>query len=369
MTSMITAVAKLVVAATLFGVAARAQSFPPAFTLQADRDATLYESATGNLANGSGGAIFVGLTGQPAKRRALVRFDVAGNIPAGSKILGVGLRAISTQSSTPAPLATTLHRVLADWSEGASVAPGNGGGGGQALLGDATWLHRSYPSTLWSMAGGDFAATPSGALALVQSGLSQSGGYNPGLIADVQSWLDSPATNFGWLIKSDESAPSTATRVESRESLGGGVELTLTFLPPGLARTWGYGCLVNGAGTAGQMGLTLTGSATSGATVGLQYHQCPPLSVGATFYALELGYGPAGIGFPICSGTACCQLYLPPATVIPGSLWTTDALGAAADAFTLPPNVPGFLVACQGAAIDSTPLGFALSAGGVMCTQ
>ncbi|MEC8653643.1 MAG: DNRLRE domain-containing protein, partial [Planctomycetota bacterium] len=291
---MITAVAKLATAASLLGMSALAQSFPPVFTLQADRDVTLYESATGNLASGSGPSLFVGVTGQPAKRRALVRFDVAGNIPSGSKILGVGLRATSSGSSTPTPLATTLHRVLADWSEGASVATsGGGGGGGQALPGDATWLHSSYPSTLWSTAGGDFEATPSGALALVQFGLSQTGGHSPGLIADVQSWLDNPATNFGWLIKSDESAPATATRVDSRESLSGGAELTVTFLPPGLARTWGYGCLVTGAGTAGQMGLTLTGSATSGATVGLQYHQCPPLSVGATFYALELGYGPA----------------------------------------------------------------------------
>ena len=86
----------LLVAASLCGVAARAQVFPPSWTLLADRDATLYESLAGNLANGAGTGVFIGVTGQPAARRALLRFDVAGSIPAGSKILGVGLRAVSS---------------------------------------------------------------------------------------------------------------------------------------------------------------------------------------------------------------------------------------------------------------------------------
>lgn len=359
----------LLVAASLCGVAARAQVFPPSWTLLADRDATLYESLAGNLANGAGTGVFIGVTGQPAARRALLRFDVAGSIPAGSKILGVGLRAVSTQSSSPSPLATTLHRVLADWSEGSSVAPGNGGAGVPPQVGDATWLHRSYPSALWSTAGGDFDLTPSGALTLSPSGLSQNNGFNPGLIADVQSWLDNPTTNFGWLVKSDELATSTSTRLESRESPGGGVELLVTFLTPGMVRSWGFGTVVTGAGTIGRMGLTLTGSANSGSTLGLQYSQCPASSVGATFYALELGYGPFGIGSPICNGNTCGSLYLPLASIVPGNLWTTDAQGVGNDAFTLPPGVPGYLVTCQGAAVDSTPLGFALSSAGVMCTQ
>lgn len=350
--------------------AASAQGTPPTWTLLADRDATLYESPAGGLANGAGAGLFAGLTGQPGVRRALVRFDVAATIPAGSKILGVGLRAVSTQSSSPSALMTTWHRVLVDWSEGTTVAPGNGGGGATAQAGDATWLHRSYPSTFWSQPGGDFDPAPSGTLALVQSGLSQNSGYNPGLIADVQSWLDNPSTNFGWLIKSDETTPATATRFESRESQGGGVELSVTWLGPGGARSWpGFGCPVSGPGWSGNMGLTLSGPANSGATVGLIYSQTPRLSVGATFFALELGYGPLGIGVPLCNGASCCSLYLPPNAIVPGNLWVTDAQGAAIDAFPIPPNVPGFLVACQGAALDSTPLGFALSSGGVMCTQ
>ena len=38
------------------------------------------------------------------------------------------------------------------------------------------------------------------------------------MIADVQSWLDSPANNFGWLILGDESGIATAKRFDTRES-------------------------------------------------------------------------------------------------------------------------------------------------------
>ena len=36
--------------------------------------------------------------------------------------------------------------------------------------------------------------------------------------ADVQSWLDDPASNFGWLVLGDESEIPTAKRFDTRES-------------------------------------------------------------------------------------------------------------------------------------------------------
>ena len=48
--------------------AASAQGTPPTWTLFADRDATLYESPAGGLANGAGAGLFAGLTGQPRPR-------------------------------------------------------------------------------------------------------------------------------------------------------------------------------------------------------------------------------------------------------------------------------------------------------------
>ena len=38
------------------------------------------------------------------------------------------------------------------------------------------------------------------------------------MVADVQSWLDNPANNFGWLVLGDESAVLTAKRFDTRES-------------------------------------------------------------------------------------------------------------------------------------------------------
>ena len=52
--------------------------------LIASRDNTLYENGGGALSNGSGNYLFAGNTNGQGLRRALVHFDVAGGIPAGS---------------------------------------------------------------------------------------------------------------------------------------------------------------------------------------------------------------------------------------------------------------------------------------------
>jgi len=46
---------------------------------------------------------------------------------------------------------------------------------------------------------------------------SYSWGTNAAMVADVQSWLASPSTNFGWIVVGDESANLTAKRFGSRE--------------------------------------------------------------------------------------------------------------------------------------------------------
>ena len=37
-------------------------------------------------------------------------------------------------------------------------------------------------------------------------------------MADVQRWLDDPATNFGWLLLGDESENQTTKRFDSKEN-------------------------------------------------------------------------------------------------------------------------------------------------------
>jgi hypothetical protein len=104
--------------------------------------------------------------------------------------------------------------VLAEWGEGPSSA--SGGSGAAAEPADSTWLHAVSPDRFWSAPGGDFAAEPS-ALASV----AEPGPYrfeSPGLAADVQSWLDRPGEDFGWILIGDETRPTTSKRFASRES-------------------------------------------------------------------------------------------------------------------------------------------------------
>ena len=39
-------------------------------------------------------------------------------------------------------------------------------------------------------------------------------------MADVQSWLDSPAANFGWLLLGNESISQTTKRFDSKDNEG-----------------------------------------------------------------------------------------------------------------------------------------------------
>ena len=50
------------------------------------------------------------------------------------------------------------------------------------------------------------------------------------MVADVQEWLDSPASNFGWLVLGDETAIATAKRFDTRESASPPM-LTIQYTP------------------------------------------------------------------------------------------------------------------------------------------
>jgi hypothetical protein len=108
-----------------------------------------------------------------------------------------------------------LHRVLADWGEGVAVAPGGGGGGNFAASGDATWNARFFGISAWTTPGGDFSVTVSGS----QFAAGTPGAVviaSAGLAADVQGWINNPASNFGWIIVAQNEA-SSAVRFSSRE--------------------------------------------------------------------------------------------------------------------------------------------------------
>ena len=331
-------------------------------SIVADRDNTLYEDLAGGLSNGSGPSVFVGINGINMKLRTLLHFDVAGSVPAGARVIAADLQLYVEQSAAFLPLAVGAHRIGRSWGEGASVAGGpglgNGGGGTAAAPGDATWLHAFFPNTFWNTAGGDFAPTASFSIELPNLFGFQSAPL-PGLVADVQDWLDNPAQNHGWLLKSDELVGPTARRLDSREAAANRPTLHVTYLLPGDTGAWGVGCPV---GTS-TFALALGGSATGGNTVSITYSSAPPLSIGANFFSLALD----PIGVPLFPS---CTLYLPVTQeIIGGEAFLTDAGGNGATSLLVPAGFPGFLINCQAAAFDATPLGISLSNSGVMLTQ
>jgi hypothetical protein len=203
---------KAVVCAAVVASAAFA-AWADTATLIPVKDNTLFEDTAGGTSNGAGPNVFVGNNAQGSSRRALLAFDLS-SIPAGSTITGVSLTMFMAQGQTPTQT-VTMHRVLADWGEGSSNSGPSGGNGAMATTGDATWLHRFYDSVTWASAGGDFAAGVSASTLVGDVGSYTWTG--PGLVADVQAWVDGTLPNYGWLMLGDEATASTAKRFISRE--------------------------------------------------------------------------------------------------------------------------------------------------------
>ena len=164
-----------------------------------------------------------------------MRFDVAGAVPAGSTIVSARLDMVVTNTKGN-PVDVSLVRVTAAWAEGTSDAPLPGGGGAQATPGDATWTKRVSPGTSWLTPGGDTASFVSATSPISTALGTFSFGPTGAMTSNVQSWLDSPATNFGWQLRADElqAAPS-ARRWGSREATNAGDRpvLTIVYNPPG----------------------------------------------------------------------------------------------------------------------------------------
>lgn len=201
---------------TTAAVAAMVASNASAITidLPAVGDNTLYEDTAGALSNGAGSAMFAGNNSADLVRRALVRFDVAGAIPAGSTITAATL-SLFQSGANAAVQQVEVHRVLAGWGEGASVAPSGGGGGTAPSSGDATWIHREFNSLAWATPGGDF--SPAASAVTGVGGIGAVSWMSAALTADVQAMLDAPLSDFGWILLGNESVASSAKRFATRE--------------------------------------------------------------------------------------------------------------------------------------------------------
>jgi spore coat protein A len=214
-------------------------------TLQPTKDNTLYEPIAPSftdMSDGAGATMFSGKVKdadadpgsgtRPAVRRAVLAFDIASNIPAGATINSVQLTLYVDKVSQTAAFNVNLYRLLSNWGEGTSNTGASKQGQGELpTTNDATWHHTFYPSLYWSLPGGDFTLTSSAVKSVGNVGF-YTWGSTSGLVSDVQSWLNTPAQNFGWIIRSDETTTQTTKRFATRESTGstGGVSWKPTMV-------------------------------------------------------------------------------------------------------------------------------------------
>lgn len=177
------------------------------------KDNTLIETPMFN-SNGAGDGIFVGRVntfGDFTRRRGVIAFDLS-TIPSDATVDAVTFTLQMVQTPDGAAHDVSLHRLTADWGEGGSIG---GGIGAAAQPGEATWLQRNFGSTDWVSAGGDFEVAASATQVVADVGSYAWSGA--GLVADVQAWVNSPASNFGWAIVGDESIQGTAKKFHSRQ--------------------------------------------------------------------------------------------------------------------------------------------------------
>src|SRR5581483_1225495 len=191
-------------------------------------DTTLQEVVPDN--NNGGMTWFnCGVTLNGTRNRGLVKFDIAGNVPAGSRITDGYLQVSVLQGSVdagPNSEFLDLHRVLRDWGEGTNTTPStsNGNRGTPATVGEATWNDRfALTTNHWGAPGAeaeiDYLTDVSAEQVIYN--VAQSPFFfssTPQFLADLQLWLDHPQANFGLiLIPTDETTAGTARRFGSRE--------------------------------------------------------------------------------------------------------------------------------------------------------
>jgi len=192
-------------------------------TIGADRDNTIYSEST--FSNGMGQHFHAGANSQGNVRRALLRFDVASAVPAGATIDNATLTLHISQGHDNFDI--DVHRLLSDWGEGTSDAPGGEGSGTSPTTGDATWDHTFYDDQFWTSPGGDFDSAVSATTNIVGTGFFDWSG--PQLTADAQSWLDNPASNFGWMLRGEEDMLASSQRFDSRHNSDPQVRPALTI--------------------------------------------------------------------------------------------------------------------------------------------
>ena len=171
--------------------------------------------------NGFSAELVMGTQGSAAggaRNRGLVKFDLT-SIPTNAFIDSAVLQVtVNKYASGGAGSFFHLHALRVPWTESVS-----------------TWFVRSAGQN-WAAPGGvagtDYAAESSGSAFISGTGATIFE-TTTGLVASVTGWLQSPASNQGWLIKTeDESVGLTAGRFGSRANPNTSPQLTVGFTVP-----------------------------------------------------------------------------------------------------------------------------------------
>jgi len=195
--------------------------------LSAEANAAMYEDTSANPpANGAGPNLFVGRIGNNGGnrlRRSLLRFDVAGAIPAGAIIDSAELDVFVSQiPPSKGGFQSRLYRVTSPWSEGPADSGTPGGQGTAPSAGDTTWLHTNFPTAFWTIAGGDFVIAASASVLMSSVGpytWSSAARGTASMELDVQQWLDDPSSNHGWIVRGVEDfGVQSARRINGRHN-------------------------------------------------------------------------------------------------------------------------------------------------------
>lgn len=239
------------------------------------KDNTIYGNVGDSFENnscGAGAGFFAGRTNGGRIRRALLQFDIAGNLPAGATINSATLTLNLNRTADTQNVTMSLHLVNQLWGEGTvdCLNGSNGGAGAAANTGDATWLAAQHLQTSWTLVGGDYSAA-SGSATVGITGLQvwdSTAAGNSAMVTNIQNWLDSPASNFGWILTGDEVRNKTSRRFDSRE---GGIQpsLVVDFTPAAPA----FACCF----TTGDCSLNDSASCiSSGGTPDTNSNSCSP---------------------------------------------------------------------------------------------
>ena len=206
-------------------------------TLQPVADTTLFQVAPDN---NLGAATFfnAGTAGNGNRNRGLILYDVTG-IPVGSVIteVAVSFEVVRQPATDMESSLFSLRRVLQPWAEGSQVPENEASPGLGAPAGpnEATWNSRGIGGQSWSQPGGeagvDYSDTASALTSSAGQGEIVAFETSPDLIGDINSWLNQPAANYGWmLVTESEDLGKTARSFASRES-GFGPTLTIFYTP------------------------------------------------------------------------------------------------------------------------------------------